>query len=257
MDNPVSLITKLLEIKHHDACFVTQCKTGSTYYSNFSQFDCWVLEKSWAHPRTIGYEIKVSRSDFLNDKKFTNYFDYCNELYFVAPDGIIGKDEVPENCGLMVASKNLKRLITKKKAPYREIDEVNLVSLFKYILFFRTQIIKENKPQDKVKFWEEWLMEKEEKKRLGVNVSKKIRDYVKNIEKENDELKRENDKLEIVKQAANDLGIDLYKISTFSSTETIKRMFNSNHTEIKKQLDELNNDINFKIRNIKTYLDKM
>ena len=55
----------------------------------------WRPGKSW------GYEIKVSRGDFLQDKKWKDYLQFCNYFYFLAPKGIIKPDELPKEIGLI------------------------------------------------------------------------------------------------------------------------------------------------------------
>jgi len=34
------------------------------------------------NPACTGYDIKISRSDFLGDEKWTGYLPLCNLLYF-------------------------------------------------------------------------------------------------------------------------------------------------------------------------------
>lgn len=56
----------------------------------------------------MGFEVKASRSDFLGDlrrEKWRKYLAYTQRLYFATPAGMVSKDEVPEECGLMVRSK--------------------------------------------------------------------------------------------------------------------------------------------------------
>ena len=48
------------------------------------------------------YEVKVTTADFLGDKKWPEYRDYCDRLYFAVPMSF-PQDLLPEECGLMVA----------------------------------------------------------------------------------------------------------------------------------------------------------
>jgi len=48
-----------------------------------------------------GFEFKVSRSDFLADKKWEKYLKYCNTFSFVCPYGMIAKKEIPTGIGLL------------------------------------------------------------------------------------------------------------------------------------------------------------
>lgn len=53
----------------------------------------------------VAYEIKHSRADFLSDIKNENkrksYLEIADKLYYVCPDKLIKKEEMPEGCGLI------------------------------------------------------------------------------------------------------------------------------------------------------------
>lgn len=98
---------------------------GSMYvnYSSVPHADIFSTDKSFTRPWYKIYEIKVSRSDFYSDvrsRKYMSYFPYCEELYFVAPKGLLRKDEIPEGCGLMIYNLDKKSLTTVRRAPVRE-----------------------------------------------------------------------------------------------------------------------------------------
>lgn len=193
---------------------IPECKVGSAWVMNkCSVIDFWCMAKSWTNPRTIAFEIKVSRQDFLRDNKWPEYLKYCTEFYFVAPPRIIDPSEVPEQAGLMVCSKNAKLLYTKKKAPYRNVDIPD--SIYRYILMWRTKVTDENQNnRDATNYWKSWLAQKDEKKELGYNVSKKIRELVKSrifdVETRNILLKDENEKLEELKAFLKELGFESF-----------------------------------------------
>lgn len=48
-----------------------------------------------------GFEIKVSRSDFLKDDKWQTYLRYFNRFFFVTPPGLIKPDELPPEIYLL------------------------------------------------------------------------------------------------------------------------------------------------------------
>jgi len=132
----------LLANRHSDDVFVPECKDGPSYGRNHVRMDAWAMAKSYSRFRPTGYEIKMSRSDFLRDGKYPLYLPYCNSLWFVAPHGIIDPRELPEEVGLLQISKKGARLFTKKKAPIRTIDPP--VALYEYLLISRTRIKDEN-----------------------------------------------------------------------------------------------------------------
>ena len=72
----------------------------------------------------VAYEIKVNRADFLREirdpdkRQFAMAFS--NRFYFVMPDGVADKREIPDECGLMIVKEGRARIY--KRAPWREIE---------------------------------------------------------------------------------------------------------------------------------------
>lgn len=87
-----------------------------------SRIDALAIKIGYSKLQLWGYEIKVSRRDFVADEKWHQYMEMCNSLYFVCPHGVIGKDEVPAEAGLMYVSKKGNMVRTVKKAPYRTVQ---------------------------------------------------------------------------------------------------------------------------------------
>lgn len=75
--------------------------------------------KGW---QTHGFEVKVSRADFLNEMKDVTKSDavgkYCDFWWLVVPNGLVDPKEIPDSWGLMVVQKN--GLKIKKQAPRKE-----------------------------------------------------------------------------------------------------------------------------------------
>ncbi|GAG15780.1 unnamed protein product, partial [marine sediment metagenome] len=74
-------IVRLLNNRHSEDIFVDECKNGPTWFGSHLRLDAWVMKRKWSPITTIGYEVKVSRSDFLNDDKWQGYLQYCNQFY--------------------------------------------------------------------------------------------------------------------------------------------------------------------------------
>ena len=166
-------ILELLEARHSSDIGVAECKTGPTHGANHRRMDFWAMPRSWAHPSVSGYEIKVSRSDFLKDDKWPAYLPYCNLFYFVCPWKLIAVEEVPEQAGLLWASKTGTRLFTKLKAPHRDVQVPE--SLFRYILMARSKITSPLSPDHCAEdMWREWLRKKESKAKLGYRVRMRL-----------------------------------------------------------------------------------
>lgn len=77
-----------------------------------------------------GFEIKVSRSDFLNEmkdiSKWQKFGQFCNFFWLAAPKGLVDVSELPEKWGLMELQKNGLRI--KKQAP--QLDQKPISNLF-------------------------------------------------------------------------------------------------------------------------------
>ena len=67
---------------------------------------CWPSE---GH-EIVGYEVKISRGDFLSEIKNPDKrrlaVKMCDEFYFAVPKGMVKLGEIPEDCGLVECWKN-------------------------------------------------------------------------------------------------------------------------------------------------------
>lgn len=178
-----SEIKQALAKKHGDReFFITECKNGPTG-TGMLQFDGLAIYKSWAHPNIVGYEIKISRSDFQRDNKFFGYMPYCHELYFVVPTGLIDRMELPAEIGLMYYNPETKTLTTKKKAIHRNI-EVNADMLL-YIIMNRLESDRLPFHSSNAEYWGDWLAGKISDRDLGYHVRSKLVARLEELEREN------------------------------------------------------------------------
>ena len=136
-------IKEALRVKHANDVFLTECKNGPTWFADgLVILDAWAMKKSWKSPKTTGYEIKIDRSDYMNDGKWQKYLPYCNEFYFVASGkDLIRPNELAVEAGLMYLSSTGKKIITLKKSIYRDVEIPQ--SLYEYILMHRVRIVSE------------------------------------------------------------------------------------------------------------------
>lgn len=206
-------IIKALARKHSREVFVPECKDGPSYgrgEMGLVRMDAWVMPRSWSKPWCTAYEVKVSRSDFLNDDKWTAYLELCHYFYFVCPWGLIQPDEVGTEVGLRWVTQTGSRVITKKKAPLRR-DVIIPETLWRYVLMCRARITERDihyRVSDNVDYWRRWLEEKAEKRKLGWAVSKAIKDLVHNMEAEVRRMKSRVEDYEYVRQRLTELGFD-------------------------------------------------
>ena len=184
----------LLATRHDKDIFVGQCKDGPTQHRDRGDLlilDAWAMPRSWSKLKYVGYEVKVSRPDFLRDDKWRRALSLCNEFYWVAPPNVIDVTEVSDECGLLVSSKNGTRLYTKKRAPFRPIAPP--MGLIHYVLICRSSIRaggEFDNGVDNTAKWRAWLNQKEEKRDLGYEVSRAIRERVNSVQARNAELEK-------------------------------------------------------------------
>jgi len=249
-------IEKILRSKHADDIFVAQCKTGPSV-TGVQIFDGWALKPSWTNQLAIGYEIKVSRGDFLRDQKWRGYLPYCNEFYFVTPPGLVDKSEIADGAGLMVVAGN--RLLTKKKATYH--DAPQLEPLYKYILMYHSSLIKGNMSnmtrEERVERWRQEVESAKSASELGWRVSlrlqAKIRQEIEDKEYENKRLKKENEHLTEVKDALEHLGYTLRDVPRWNIEKSLSDRLHEIETgfpdQVKRDVEAAHQAIN-KIRKI-------
>lgn len=131
-------ILDLLRARHAADTFVAECKTGP---GGVLRLDAWAALRTWSPWTTIGYEIKVNRGDWLRDTKWHEYRDVCHEMWIASSPTAVNPEEVPEGVGLLVASKNGGRLVTKRKALRRDPDPKKIIRLMGYVLMSRANIV--------------------------------------------------------------------------------------------------------------------
>lgn len=120
-------IVKSLLVKHPSpewASF-TELATGTGAFSR-NYIDFWTMS---CYPskgfRTVAYEIKCSRGDFMreidNPKKREMAVELSSECYFVVPHGLIKPEEVPEPWGLCYVNKS-GQTVRKQVAKQRKFE---------------------------------------------------------------------------------------------------------------------------------------
>lgn len=79
-------------------------KPGRGAESIEQRIDAWATEM-WLPNRIVAYEVKVSRSDFLDEIKHPEKRAFAltvaTEFWFATPARLVRPDEIPEGCGLV------------------------------------------------------------------------------------------------------------------------------------------------------------
>ncbi len=193
------------------------------------------MRKSWSQQIFTGYEIKVSRSDFMNDDKWPSYLPYCNEFYFVCPTGLIKPDEVGLEAGLMYISKTGTRIFRKKKAPRRQVDQESLASLLQYLMMWRVNpgnpAIETAPGTYDQRYWQKWMKDKQIDRDFGYHVGKAIKVTIKQeIEKvrlQNQKLIDQSVKCDAVREFLKQYNIDVNKSPTYAIKNDLAAVFNA------------------------------
>jgi hypothetical protein len=200
-------IIELLANKHSGDVFVPECKTGSSMmHRSCRRLDAWVMKRTWSPITMIGYEVKVSRGDFLRDDKWRLYLDLCHQFYFVCPSKLIDSSELSAEAGLMWVSATGTRLYTKKKAPYRDVEPP--ADLMTYVLMSRSRITRDNESKDNREYWRDWLRLKAEDRKLGCRVSEAVREQVLRAESAQHQAEAKIATCEMVRRRLTELGLD-------------------------------------------------
>lgn len=196
--------------KHWKDFFLTEVKSGSTWMTtrgDMKILDGLAIRKSWTRPCFTGYEVKISRSDFLRDSKFYTYEELCNCLYIVCPKGMINRTEVPESIGLMYYDPERKTITTKKKAIYRKIEYSPEMLL--YIIYSRLDSDRYPFFSDKREYYTAYLKGKRDNRDLGIAIKTRL-------VAENSRMERELESLRVFQQH-----LDTYR--------AIERVLERNH----------------------------
>ncbi len=231
-------VLSLLAARHFKDVFVPECKTGASYGRLCPRMDAWAMRRSWARPVTFAYEIKVSRQDFLQDEKWKSYLPYASQFYFAAAPGVIDPSELPADVGLVVASKNAKKLYTKKKAPDREVEIPE--DLFRYVLMARTAITNDQfecMRETSEEHWRSWLKKKSEKQELGYAVSRRIRDKYREMESKVSHAEHRAEKATYVEGLLKEMGIEsLRDVSSWDARKQLNKALNGKADEISESM---------------------
>lgn len=175
-------IGRLLSARHSRDMLWFEVKDGPTQGTSHLRLDALAIHKSWRPVTIHGYEIKVSRGDWLQDEKWTEYARYCTHLWVVAPDGVVQPEEIPEGLGLLQPAKTGTMLRTRRKAIRREIEPDPYMLL--YLLMNRTKPdngVHLMSRERRIAEWRTILEAKDEAKKLGWKVRQKTRDLIESL----------------------------------------------------------------------------
>ena len=182
-------IKKALALINTNAYFLTEVKSGSSYMGTGNRIlDAVAVKKSYTNKCIVGYEIKVSRSDFKADNKIFTYLPLVHQLYLVCPKGLITADELPHDIGLIWYNPEKKSLLYKKKVPRREI-EISTEMLL-YIIYSRLDEDRIPFYNSKAEYFEDWLEKKISNHILGTQVKTELVRRINALEQELEDTRK-------------------------------------------------------------------
>lgn len=147
-------IYEALRAKHRGDLYAEEVCCGS---GGARRLDAWAARRSWSPWETVGYEVKVTRGDFMNDQKLHEYRRYVHRLFVVTPWKLVMPEELPPEVGLMWLTNTGTRLIRKKQSPRIEPPKGDLPILS--ILINRVHHIEDNGQANSQKDRKRHLME--------------------------------------------------------------------------------------------------
>ena len=84
--------------------------------------------------RTIrGFEIKVTRADYIGDKKWQKYSEFCSTLAIACPEGLIKHEEVLNPFGLLYVTTGYRRVEWIKRPIDLQDGGHSLAWLYTYV----------------------------------------------------------------------------------------------------------------------------
>lgn len=237
-------VARALARRHTGDIFVSECKDGPTQTRAHRRLDAWAMTKTWSPITTFGYEIKVTRADFLNDGKIAEYLPLCHYLYVVTPKGLIDKTELPEHVGLIEVIGG-GRTVIRHKASYRVHDISPMMMLLFYVLMCRAQITRETKdsPEWRSEALRLWLASKDDKRQLSYAVNGKIAAMFADQEQRFATQQRELEQLQRVKQRIVELGFNPDEPLNYWNVETRLKELAGNVKPILMRLNDLTNEV--------------
>ena len=200
-------IHTLLRERHYGQAYFEEVLMGP---SGSRRLDAWVVLPTWSPMTTVGYEVKVTRSDFLRDHKWSEYLPICNRFSFVCPRGIIEPGELPGGVGLIWTTKSGGRLLTKRKAARREVDPSKVVKALTSVLITKVFPMNVHESLDRatrVAGWRKWIQESEESKEVGRYLAHQMGAEYRKVRAENAELRKREEWADGVIKAAESIGL--------------------------------------------------
>lgn len=249
-------IKRALADRHAKDLFLTEVKTGSTWINRdgLLKFDGYAVKRSWSNPCLSGYEVKVSRADFLQDEKWPGYMAHCHRFSFACPAGMISPEELPEEVGLYWYEPETGKVRAKRRPRHRIIEIPN--DLMYYILLSRIEEERHPFFTGAREECEAYLADEPARKRLGTAISSKMADRIRDLESQ---ISRATLEIESAQHAyefrqrataiLNEYGIRVGRYSDGWEHELRESLAGAAHPDLRRHVEQLAN-ITLKMRDL-------
>lgn len=134
--------------------------------------DVFIMEKSFANPNPISYEVKVSVADFRSDvtkAKWKAYLGFSYGLVFAAPRGLITRKDIPTGCGFIQYNGTIWHTVKRPTLHPCTIDSAMMLKL----LIDGERLETQTKPI-KNRDFDEWQHHETLRKKFGQDIRQKL-----------------------------------------------------------------------------------
>lgn len=159
---------------------------GGSAWGGCRRMDVVALEHTWKPPCVKVAEVKVSRRDFLQDRKWPEYLRFANEFYWACPTGLISRDEIDERAGLIVVNPSSRKATVLKRPPYNDTNAEAAFGALYYLLTWRHSGV-----DDREQRMERIRKEMRERDELGTTYRRFVAEQLTEANKQAQEAKRE------------------------------------------------------------------
>lgn len=180
-------ILQMLQRRHQTDLWITEVKDGPSTMVQTRRMDGLAIRRSWTHPRFVGYEVKVSRSDFLRDDKWDAYLPLTHQFSFACPWDLIQPHELPDVVGLYWASADGK-LKQVRKPVLRPMQELPTWLLY-YVVISRLEPDRHPFFPSTREYITAFVEDKAERWALGSRFKTRLTQEVARLDQENEDLR--------------------------------------------------------------------
>lgn len=252
-------ITELLAERHQAQAdtFIAQCKSGPTM-TGVRILDGWALRSTWSPWTTVGYEIKVSRSDFEHDQKWIDYLPLCHEFSFVCPPKLIQSTDLPPGIGLIWTTANGTKLVTKRRPTRSEPDHAQLTQLLSYVMMWG-RIRGEPTRDERMEEYRRHVEQAAKRGKLAEFVRGHVAEAHQQMAARELQCERREQEAERFRRRLKALGIDWDGswISTDRAVQTIDRALDARHPGRAARMSIQARDLSAQLRELSTWLAEL